>query len=745
MRDHIRQLAAMALTLALGVTSWFPAQAEDRPSMQAKCEGGDARTCYELGLYCHKGVGGPVDAEAARKWYELGCEGGEQWACAFLGKMLQKGDGGPEDLSRARELLLQSCAPDRIGDMKEECARAAFMLLNGDGGSKEPIEALRRFTALCDSRFYLGCETAATMQQNDRYGVPADPKASRVLYEKACASGGSSSACAELAKLLYTGRGGSEDHARSRHFADKACTGGEQAGCALLGLLLWGGAGGDRDEKTGWSLMQAACDAGNTDGCAHLALIVEQTGDDGRLEEARNFLERGCDAAHQVECSKLGTWLVQGKGGPKDEARGLQLWGVACEVGLAEPCYYLAAALAKGKYGLSADLKMAAELGRKACDGGIPAGCAVWGDVLRRSDDAADREQAWKVLDRACIGGVVEVCRFLGPVCYNGEGRSRDLALARSYFLRGCELEDKDACAYFAVMMAKGEGGDKDHATARALFVQACELGHAGACMDAGRMASDAIGGARSHKEARELFMDACRLDVAEGCAKVAKMHQHGVVGDEGSVGADKAAVMHKKACDMGVADSCVARGLLLYTGERMRTDMEKAFEAFAAGCQRGRGDSCAMAGWVAFGLEKDDDAARQMEAGCADGGPMKGASCFNLGTLHAFVLKKPDDAIPWFKAACDAGFAAGCVQWGLLTLGKDEDAARKAADSAMEKATACCREQQDGECCLTLADWHSIEKPELSTELREQGKLFLKKDCDAGKKGACRVLWLRQ
>ena len=746
MYDWVGRLAAITLSLALFGALTAPAMAQERPAMQSKCEAGDARACYELGVHCQNGVGGPVDLEKARRWYELGCQGGERWGCAFLGKMLKKGDGGPQDLERARELLLKSCAADRIAEMKEECGLAAFMVLSGDGGPEDPPEALRLFTSLCDSRLYVGCEMAATLQSGRPLGVAPDVAAARVLYEKACTDGGSKSACAELAKLLHSDRGGRKDPSRARHFAQKACDAGEQKGCATLGLLTWLGEGGDRDPEQGLALMHAACEIGCTDGCAYLALIVEQTGGDERLPEARKLLELSCDPAHQVECAKLATWLVQGKGGPKDERRGLELWGVSCEAGLAESCYYLAAAFARGKYGLAQDSPKAVELGRKACDQGIPAGCAVWGDMLRASNDPTDREKAWEVLDKACVQGVIEVCRFLGPACYNGEVRTRDLALAKSYFLRACELDDKDGCAFLGVMMAKGEGGDKDLANARLMFGRACDLNHPGACMDAGRMALEAVGGSKNPGDARERFMAACRLDIADGCANVARMYQSGAVGDEGAVGADKAAAMHKKACDMGVAESCVARGLLWYTGERLKPDMTKALDAFSAGCNRGRVDACALAGWVAFGLEKDDEAARQMEAGCSgDSGTMKGASCFNLGTLNAYARKKPEDAIPWFRAACDSGFAAGCIEWAMLTMGKDEDAARKSADGAMKEATACCRENQDGECCLALANWHALEEPELAAELKEQGRLFLKKDCDAGKKGACRVLWLRQ
>ncbi len=750
MHDFTRRLAALALTLSLALMASGPLLAGDPPSMRDLCLQGDARSCYELGLYSQKGVGGPVNLEKAREWYDLGCEGGERWACAFLGKMLKKGEGGPVDLDKARELLLKSCAPDRIAEMKEECGLAAFMVLSGDGGPEDPVEALRLFTALCDARLYVACEMAANMQSNSRHGVPQNQAASRVLYEKACTDGGSMSACAELASMLHAAIGGQADPSRARHFADKACSTGEQKGCATLGLLTWLGEGGDREQDKGWALMQAACETGCTDGCAYLALIVEQTGGDERLPEARSFLERSCDPAHQVECAKLGTWLVQGKGGAPDAARGLELWGVACEAGLFEPCYYLGAAFAKGKYGLAADQDKAAQLGRTACDGGIPAGCAVWGAALQTSSDPAVRDQAWPVLDKACIQGVVEICRFLGPACYNGDGRSKDLKAAKSYFLRGCELDDPAGCAFLAVMLAKGEGadkeGEKDLNGARQMFARACELGHAKACMDAGRMAAEGIGGDKAPKEGREHFMAACRLDIADGCAQVARMYQNGAVGDEGGVGADKAAAMHKKACDMGVAESCVANGLLWYTGERLKPSMDKALDAFRAACQRGRIDACALAGWVAFGLEMDDEAARQMEAGCADeAGTMKGASCFNLGSLNAYARKKPDEAIPWFRAACDAGFAAGCIQWAMLTMAKDEDTARNLADSAMDEATACCRERQDGECCLALADWNALEEPELSAELRSQGEMFLKKDCDAGKKGACRVLWLRK
>ncbi|HEY6461506.1 MAG TPA: hypothetical protein VIY73_15170, partial [Polyangiaceae bacterium] len=71
-----------------------------------------------------------------------------------------------------------------------------------------------------------------------------------------------------------------------------------------------------------------------------------------------------------------------GNGGPRDEARALQLFGEACESGLAKACGDLGAMFADG-VGVPKDAARAAPLFQRACDGADYVACSRLGEMAR--------------------------------------------------------------------------------------------------------------------------------------------------------------------------------------------------------------------------------------------------------------------------------------------------------------------------------------------------------------------------
>jgi hypothetical protein len=80
-----------------------------RTSNVQACSLGNSAACYQAGLACEAGSGGPRDLFEARRHFQKGCDGGFDLACFQLGTYLMSGMGGPEDKPLGRAMLMRSC------------------------------------------------------------------------------------------------------------------------------------------------------------------------------------------------------------------------------------------------------------------------------------------------------------------------------------------------------------------------------------------------------------------------------------------------------------------------------------------------------------------------------------------------------------------------------------------------------------------------------------------------------------
>jgi len=98
-----------------------------------------------------------------------------------------------------------------------------------------------------------------------------------------------------------------------------------------------------------------------------------QLSDQGKLVEARQAFERGCETAID-SCTALALMLLKGEGGPKDERR-------------------------------------AAELSERSCNRDDPGGCLIHGLLARDGQGTAkDRDRAIDDFDKACRRGMQQAC-----------------------------------------------------------------------------------------------------------------------------------------------------------------------------------------------------------------------------------------------------------------------------------------------------------------------------------------------
>jgi TIR domain/Sel1 repeat len=178
--------------------------------------------------------------------------------------------------------------------------------------------------------------------------------------------------------------------------------------------------------------------------------------------------------------------------------------------------------------GLSAyrakQFSQAAELYRKACDGGERKGCHDLGLMYYRGEGMEkDLNQAAGLFKRACDAGGTGGCLDLGLMYLRGEGVPKDLNRAADLYKRACDAGAPPGCTDLGRMYHEGEGVVKDLNRAADLFKRACDAGGAIGCLDLGTMYRRGEGVPKDRNRAADLFKKACEAGVNRGCEDLAK------------------------------------------------------------------------------------------------------------------------------------------------------------------------------------------------------------------------------
>jgi TIR domain-containing protein/Sel1 repeat-containing protein len=176
--------------------------------------------------------------------------------------------------------------------------------------------------------------------------------------------------------------------------------------------------------------------------------------------------------------------------------------------------------LYKGK-----QFSQAAELYRKACDGGERKGCHDLGLMYYKGEGVAkDLNRAADLFRRACDAGGTGGCLDLGLMYLRGEGVPNDLNRAADFFKRACDAGAAPGCTDLGLMYYKGEGVAKDLNRAADLFRRACDAGGSGGCLDLGSMYLRGQGVPMDRNRAADLFKKACDAGLDRGCENLARL-----------------------------------------------------------------------------------------------------------------------------------------------------------------------------------------------------------------------------
>jgi len=238
---------------------------------------------------------------------------------------------------------------------------------------------VRLLTEAMDTVPALAHARLARLYEDGLAGVPADDRAAREFYGRAC-----------------------------EHWPDRLAA----SGCAGLGVMMVEGRGGPAAARGGFNHLDFACRQGWGPACVDLALQGELRGNDDARRVAELF-EAGCAAGDLLGCSLLGFRHELGEGVTLDVARAQELYRRACDGGEPQGCSNLGEVYRSG-LGVRPDIVEAVRLFRIGCDGQDPYACVALGFILADGRGVApDPDGALVAFETACILGDPEGCDMM--------------------------------------------------------------------------------------------------------------------------------------------------------------------------------------------------------------------------------------------------------------------------------------------------------------------------------------------
>lgn len=297
-----------------------------------------------------------------------------------------------------------------------------------------------------------------------------------------------------------------------------------------------------------------------------------------------------CKANVMPSCSKLALMAVRGEGGaPQAPQEAANIAKRACDGGDAPGCTLYGSLLSEG-VGVPKNVPEAARRWAKACDDGDADGCMSVGTLLLAGQGIPrDTKLAAKALGKGCSGGAHGACSDLGLLALGGQGFDKDLPLAAKLFKRACDGDNSTGCSNFAYTQEFGMGTPKNVQLATAGYAKACDLDPA-SCTWFGAMHQLGKGVAKDDKKAVALYRRACERGDVVACSIVKvyldptqKLDQDRFVGYVN---------VWKDTCTSGVARDCSGLGVLAHAAGKP----DDARNLLSRGCSLGDEWGCLMA-----------------------------------------------------------------------------------------------------------------------------------------------------
>jgi TPR repeat protein len=219
---------------------------QEEGALPGACQAGDGAACVELGALT------PAKVDK-RRWYQRACSLRDLTGCSRLADMLLQGEGGERDPEQAVRILLDSCDKGHGG----ACLGASRAMI------KRP-----------------SAQPTSSAEPRYRHGA--------ALARRACELAGTTVAvsCLWAAELHATGFGAPADPGLVASFSERSCRDGYDRACKLRGDLV-------------------ACAKGLGEGCARLAEAERRSRYRALKDDGKEALWRlaACRGGHVDSCA----------------------------------------------------------------------------------------------------------------------------------------------------------------------------------------------------------------------------------------------------------------------------------------------------------------------------------------------------------------------------------------------------------------------------------------------------------
>ncbi|MDR2507268.1 MAG: sel1 repeat family protein [Candidatus Accumulibacter sp.] len=243
----------------------------------------------------NEGISGSREHQKKAAAFKKSCDGGDAKTCTNLGVLYVTGKGVKQDYARAAELYAKACD----GENARGCSSLGELYANGRGVGQDAAKARELYKKACDLWNARACNRLGLMYENGSGALKQDSVKAAEIYERACEAG-YAKACVNLAAMCAIGTKRDDDGKVFRLYA-KACDRGHAGGCAALGALYLDGKNTKRDFLKAAEAFKKACDEGNALGCHKLGELRE-SGDGQNPDKALEYYGKACGLKEQRSC-----------------------------------------------------------------------------------------------------------------------------------------------------------------------------------------------------------------------------------------------------------------------------------------------------------------------------------------------------------------------------------------------------------------------------------------------------------
>lgn len=643
----------------------------------------DASSCrgmmYERGL---EGVN--RDLKKALELYEAAAKENCEEAIYQMALMFEQGRGVEKDDKRAFELFLMAANKGHV----ESKYNIAMRYLEGRGVAKDALQAFEILQKLAQDGYPEAQDSLGLIYESGIPGIagnagntsiPKSTKQAVELYLLAAAQH-LPSAQYHLARMHEQGLGGlMQDEPKTVELLQAAASQGHRDAQFAIAERYREGRGVLRDARQAFINYQNAAEHGHMDAQYRVALMYEK-GEGGAAQDDKMafvFFERAVNQGHKLALFDLGWMYERGQGGvSKDEKKARELYELCIEHAKPEArkgafCQ-LGCMLVEGRAGPK-DEKRGLQLLRQAAKRGSVAAAIFRGRLYEKGQGVKknearaykyylahqeytqakfylglmmgegrgilqDSKKALELIQQAADAGnksFVKAQRFIGVLVAKSRGNLNEMEVAS---LHEIELENiAIKIDYFlGLLYAEGDSGkfgiQKNEEKAREIFQALSKEGYAPAAYQLGKLAEkkrvkeDKEGevkeGVPDFKTAYENYRLAADRGYAPALCRLGRIYEEGL----GIIGVEQ---NHQTACRF----------------YQLAADQEYAEAEYRLALKLERGE----------GIEKDEEKARDLFAGAATSG-LANAQC-KYGILleeGRLVTQKLQEALEFYQKAAD-------------------------------------------------------------------------------------------